>query len=146
MHIRQTTVLIIYKYLDISMACNGLPWWLSSKESACNARDMRDAVSIPVWGRSPGEGNGKPLQYSCLESPMNRGTWQATVHRVTKSRTWLNNWAYTQIASNWHRFPTNENRFQFSVLLCLDSLEHHSYQPNSHRASVQLPVSQTSGF
>ena len=39
------------------------------------------------WGRSPGGGNGNPLQYSCLESPMDRGDWQATVHRVAKSRT-----------------------------------------------------------
>ena len=57
-----------------------------SKESACNAGDPG---SIPGSGRSPGEGNGKPLQYSCLENPMDRGAWQATVHRVTKSRTGL---------------------------------------------------------
>ena len=43
--------------------------------------------SVPGSGRSPGEGNGYPLQYSCLENPMDRGTWQATVHGVAKSRT-----------------------------------------------------------
>ena len=43
-----------------------------------------DTGSIPGLGRSPGEGNGKPLQYSCLENPMNRGAWWATVHGVTK--------------------------------------------------------------
>ena len=43
--------------------------------------------SIPELGRSPGEGNGNPLQYSCLENPMDRGAWQATVHRVTQSWT-----------------------------------------------------------
>ena len=43
--------------------------------------------SIPGSGRSPGEGNGYPLQYSCLENPMDRGAWQATVHGVTKSQT-----------------------------------------------------------
>ena len=47
------------------------------KESACNAGD---AGSIPGWGRSPGEGNGNRLQYSCLESPMDREAWQAIVH------------------------------------------------------------------
>ena len=47
------------------------------KESACNARDPG---SIPGWGRSPGEGNGYPLQYPCLQNSMDRGTWQATVH------------------------------------------------------------------
>ena len=46
-----------------------------------------DEGSIPGLRRSPGEGNGNPLQYSCLGNPMDRGTWQATVHRITKSRT-----------------------------------------------------------
>ena len=48
-----------------------------------------DMGSIPGLGRSPGEGNGNPLQYSCLENPMDRGAWWATVHRVAKSRTQL---------------------------------------------------------
>ena len=54
------------------------------KESACNAGDPG---SIPGSGRSPGEGNGYPLQYSCLEIPMDRGAWQTTVHGVEKSQT-----------------------------------------------------------
>ena len=54
-----------------------------------NAGDVRDVGSIPGSGRSPGEGNGTPLQYSCLENPMDRGAWQATVYRVTKSQTRL---------------------------------------------------------
>ena len=56
-------------------------WWLSDKESACNAGDPG---SIPESGRSPGEGNGNPLQYSFLENSMERGAWWATVHEVTK--------------------------------------------------------------
>ena len=52
-----------------------------------NTRDMRDEGSIPGSGRSPGGGNGKPLQDSHLENPMDRGAWQATVHRVAKSWT-----------------------------------------------------------
>ena len=56
------------------------------KESACSAGDL---VCIPGSGRSPEEGNGNPLQYSCLENPMDRGAWQAVVHGVTKSRTQL---------------------------------------------------------
>ena len=51
------------------------------KESACNAGDRG---SIPGSGRSPGEGNGNPLQYSCLENPMDRGAWQAIVHGVVR--------------------------------------------------------------
>ena len=58
-----------------------------SKESACNARG--DPGFIPGLGRSPGEGHGNPLQYSCLENPMDRGAWWAIVHGVTKSRTRL---------------------------------------------------------
>ena len=53
----------------------------SVKESACNAGDLG---SIPGSGRSPGEGNGNPLQYPCLENPIDRGAWQATVHRVAR--------------------------------------------------------------
>ena len=53
------------------------------KESACNIEDLG---SIPELGRSPGEGNGNPLQCSCLENPMDRGAWQATVHGVAKVR------------------------------------------------------------
>ena len=52
------------------------------QEVACNAGDLS---SIPCSGRSPVECNGNPLQYSCLENPMDRGSWQATVHRVAKS-------------------------------------------------------------
>ena len=55
----------------------GFPYSLVGKEFACNARDLG---SIPGSGRSPGEGNGNPLQYSCLENPMDKGAWQATVH------------------------------------------------------------------
>ena len=57
----------------------GLPWWLSSKESAYNAGDARDMGSIPGLGRSPREGNGNPLQYFCPGNPMDRGGWQASL-------------------------------------------------------------------
>ena len=62
----------------------GFPYSSVGKESACNAGDLG---SIPRLGRSPGEGNGNPLQYSCLENPTDRGAWQATVHGVAKSQT-----------------------------------------------------------
>ena len=60
------------------------------KESTCNAGDR---VLIPGSGRSPGEGNGSPLQYSCLENPMDRGSWRAA-HRVAKSQTQLSDWHF----------------------------------------------------
>ena len=59
----------------------GPPWCCSSKESTCNAEDVS---LIPGWGRSPGEGSGNPLQYSCLKNPMDRGAWRAIAHGVTK--------------------------------------------------------------
>ena len=55
-----------------------------SKESTCNARDIGDLGLILGSGRSPGEGNGNPLQYSCLENLMDRGAWWATVHGSLK--------------------------------------------------------------
>ena len=69
--------LFIYKYVknvDFPRSSVG-------KESACNAGDLG---SVPGLGRSPGEGNGNPLQYSCLENPMDIGAWQATVHGVKR--------------------------------------------------------------
>ena len=60
------------------------------KNLPTNAGDLRDAGSIPGSGRSPGGGHDNPLWYSCLENPMDREDWWATVHRVTKSRTPLN--------------------------------------------------------
>ena len=62
----------------------GLPYSSDGKESACNAGDLG---SIPGSGRSPVEGNGNPLRYSCLENPMDKGAWQTTVHGVTNSWT-----------------------------------------------------------
>ena len=59
------------------------------KNPPASAGDIRDTGSIPGLGRSPGEGNGNPLQYSCLEYPMDTGAWQATVHRVRKNWTQL---------------------------------------------------------
>ena len=59
------------------------------KSPPANAGDARNVVSIPDGGRSPGEGNGNPLQYSCLENPMDRGDWWAIVHGISKSQTWL---------------------------------------------------------
>ena len=55
------------------------------RDPPANAGDASDVGSIPGSGRSPGEGNSNPLRYSCLENPMDRGAWWATVHRMAKS-------------------------------------------------------------
>ena len=68
----------------------GFPGSLDGKASAYNAGYLG---SIPGLGRSPGEGNGNPLQYSCLENPMDQGAWWATVHGVTKSWTRLSDFS-----------------------------------------------------
>ena len=90
-----------------------------SKESACDAGDLG---LIPGLGRSPGEGNGNPLQYSCLENPMDRGAWQVTVHGVARVRCDL---ATTPPPPDW----------QWGV----DSLEHKStFIPELPTSSVKL--------
>ena len=77
------------------------PCWLSvflggsiGEETTCNAED---GGSIPGSGRSPEGGNCNPLQHSCLENPMDRGAWWATVHRIAKSQTWLSMHMFCQV-------------------------------------------------
>ena len=67
------------------------------KNPPANSGDIRNMGSIPGSGRSPGEGNGNPLQYSCLENPMDGRAWRATVHRVAKSRTRLSDFMTSQL-------------------------------------------------
>ena len=69
--------LIFFFWFVVQMA-------LVVKDLPANVGDARDRGSIPGSGRCPGEGNGNPLQYSCLENSMDRGAWRATVHGVTK--------------------------------------------------------------
>ena len=70
----------------ITILPNVFPCGSNGKESACNTGDLS---SIPGWVRTPGEGNGNPLQYFCLENSMDRGAWWAIVHGVTKNLTQL---------------------------------------------------------
>ena len=74
------------KIMESLTSIMGFPGGSEGKVSACNAGDLG---LIPGSGRSPGEGNGNPLQYSCLENPMDGRVWWATVHRVAKSQTRL---------------------------------------------------------
>ena len=69
-----------------SIESMGFPGGSEGKESTCNAGDLGAILGV---GRSPGRGNGNPVQYSCLENPMDRGAWQATVPGVAKSQTRL---------------------------------------------------------
>ena len=76
-----------------------------------------DASLIPGWGRSPRGGNGNPLQYSCLEKPMDRGAWQAAIHGVTKSQTQLSMHAVTNEAGQFCMF-------MFLFFICISSLKY----------------------
>ena len=67
----------------------GLPRWLSGKEVACNGEAAGDSGLISGSGRSLGGGHGNPFQYSCLENPMDRGAWWATVDGIAKSQAGL---------------------------------------------------------
>ena len=78
----------------------GVSGGASGKESTCKTGDMGP---IPGSGRSSGGGHGNPLQYSCLENPMDRGAWWATVHGVTKSQEW-SNWACMQASTHLSSF------------------------------------------
>ena len=81
----------------------GLPRWLRSKESTCNARDTG---LIPGSGRCPGGGNDNPLWYSCLENPINREAWQATVYGITKRQ--------TRLSTHVCHVPTTQNMLTLS--------------------------------
>ena len=74
------TYIYVCIYTQVALVINNLP---------VSAGNLRDSDLIPGLGRSPGGGHGNPLQYSCLENPMDRGAWWATVHSITKSWTWL---------------------------------------------------------
>ena len=100
----------------------GFPDGSDGKESACSAGDPS---LIPGLGRSPGEGNGNPLQYSCLENPMDRGAWRATVHRVAKSRTRLRNFTFTftQVAVYFHKLNFLSEKNIVALLMVIQGLK-----------------------
>ena len=77
-----------------SLEVQGLKDFPGGSDGKASAYSVGDPGSIPGWGRSPGEGNGTPLQYSCLENPRDGGAWWATVHGVAKSRTRLSNFTF----------------------------------------------------
>ena len=90
-----------------------MPWLgpggASGKESACQFRDEREVGLIPRSRRSPGVGNGNPLQYSCLENPMDRGTWQSTVQDITE----LDMIEYTCFFVMPYSISNNQNLFGY---------------------------------
>ena len=106
------TVQITIKCLNSTALFSGLPRCSEAKNPSANARDVD---LIPASGSSTGEGNGKPLQYSCRDNPMDRGTWWATVHRVTKSWTRLSVHTTTQLPSRSKKEEVNHLKLRKHV-------------------------------
>ena len=118
-------------------ACVWFPRLLS-KESTCNAEASGDMDSIPESGRSPRGGHGNPLQYSCLENPMKRGGWWATVHGVVKSQTWLKQvstheneiikylWGFSCVKRSYNLLPNDVTIVLFGVTFTCCSHEQPS--------------------
>ena len=110
------------------------------------AGDLRDTDSIPRSGRSPGERHGNPLQYCCLENPMDRGAWWATVQGVTKSWTRLNEQAQRR-KQKLHNTTTRNNNYQYSLFSsslfylctrCVENRGENTYTQESRLQNWQL--------
>ena len=101
---------------------------LAVKNSPASAGNRRDLGLIPGSGRSPGGGHGNPLQNSSLRNPVVRGTWQATVHRVTKSQTDWSDLAHTHSATlSWKsRYSYNQSCIFLNELIHLKSFKHRT--------------------
>ena len=103
--------------------CYSFPGDLDGKASACS---VGDPGSIPGSGRSPGDGNGNPLQYPCLENSMDGGAWQAIVRGVTKSQTWLSNFTL-QAHLEMYVPPKETNwRMKYSMKWSVTKPDHRS--------------------
>ena len=99
------------------------------KNPPVNSGDIRDAGLIPGSGRSPGGRHDNPLQYSCLENPMDRGAWQATVHRVTKSQTQLK-----RLSSHTHTLLVH--LWNGTCVICLFLSNYHLGNITSSQPSI----------
>ena len=112
-HMHLHIYVYLYKLWTWLQCSNGLPRWLRGQEPTCNAGDTGDPVSIPGLGRSPRGGNGNPLQYSCLENPMDREAWRATVCEVPKSWTGLKDGARVCAHADTHTHTECGNRGEY---------------------------------
>ena len=104
----QDCLLLFYLSAPLAFQWVRLPRWLRG----VSASNVGDLGLIPGSGRSPGEGNGKPLQHSCLENPMNSGTWQATVHRIAR----VGHHLVTKPLKNKPLKNKNQNGFYSSIV------------------------------
>ena len=108
------------------------------KTLPANVGDTRDLGSIPGLGRSPGAGNGKSLQYSCLGNPMDRGAWWAPIHGVAKSRTPLNSTTATAGYSSPNRLVWPSLKLVVLINLQSESVRSTNDNMCSAKSSIQL--------
>ena len=106
------------------------------KNPPANAGDRRDSGLIPGLGRSLGGGHGDPLQYSCLENPMGRGAWQAVIHRVAKTWTWLK-----ELSTHaWQRWTLcSDHRLSALVWLKPWALNRNAEESQRHSHWARVP-------
>ena len=99
-------VKVIQTYIHTHTIYIGLTWWLSDKKPTCQCRRC---VFNPWVGKTPGEANSNPLQYSCLGNPLDRGAWWAVVHRVIRSWRLNSNNISSTYHSTWHIISTQKH-------------------------------------
>ena len=114
----------------------GESYWASQvalvvKNLPANAGNLSDSGSVPGSGRSPGEGNGNPLQYSGLGNPMDRGAWQATIHGIAKSQTRLSIWAYHWTVYGDYRLGLGRSRGGGFLLMFFHTFAVFCYQTDN---------------
>ena len=83
----------VWRRMDTCIYMGGLPRWYSDKRICLSVQEMQEMQVLSLVQKEPGVGNGNPLQYCCLDNPIDRGAWQATVHGVSKSWMVINDWA-----------------------------------------------------
>ena len=110
-------------YLRVADGQLGFPGGSEITAPACNVGDLGSILGL---GRFPGEGNGNPLQYSCLENPMDGGAWWATVHGVAKSRTWLSDFQLWYIKLRLKN--TIVHSFELFLKMTLIQLKYYIYK------------------
>ena len=111
-----------------------LPRWRSAKESACQCRRCKRRGLDPGTGSSPGEGNGNPLQYSCLKNLMDRGAWQATVQGVVRIRhNWETEHASTHTHTHTHTHTTHTHIYiKFGIQTRFINSKYNTWVIHSH--------------
>ena len=118
----------------------GFPGGAGGKEPAANEGDKSDMGSIPGWGRSPGGGHGNPLQHSCLENPMERGAWRATVHGVAKSQTRLKQLTHPQAPGERNSFLLSGSQPPLSTALSDPTPVHVTLQGRQASSQNQMEM------